>query len=41
MTEVTFSRGQCIVKKNDPGKAFYIIMEGKVKISNIGHSGRR
>jgi hypothetical protein len=41
MTEVSFGRGQCIVKKNDTGKAFYIIMEGKVRISNIGHSGKR
>lgn len=40
MTEVSFGRGQCIVKKNDTGKAFYIIMEGKVRISNIGHSGK-
>jgi len=39
MTEVTFSRGQAIVKKNEAGKAFYIIMEGKVNVSNIG-SGR-
>ena len=30
--EVTYNAGRVIVKKGDPGKAFYVIVEGRAKV---------
>jgi cAMP-dependent protein kinase regulator len=36
---MTFDNGQCILRKGDPGRAFYILKSGKIKISDIEVGG--
>ena len=36
---MTFDNGDCILRKGDPGRAFYILKSGKIKISEIEVGG--
>jgi len=36
---MTFENGECILRKGDPGRAFYILKSGKIRISDIEVGG--
>lgn len=39
VSTITFDNGQCILRKGDPGRAFYILKSGKIKITDIEVGG--